>query len=121
MSRKADRTGWKKRQSRVLIFLSGMMIFCGCGLWLNGCGSRTEGEGRLEAGAESVQDGQGGGEQENMLYAVDFDHELDDYEPLKKEYNFYFTYKMVHPWWDAVALGIEDAAGQYEAGSDDPL
>ncbi len=111
MGRKADRTGWKKRQSRALIFLSGMMIFCGCGLWLNGCGSRTEGEGRLEAGTESVQDGV---EQENMLRAVDFDHELDDYEPLKKEYNFYFTYKMVHPWWDAVALGIEDAAGQYE-------
>ena len=46
--------------------------------------------------------------------AVDFDHKLDGYAPLNKEYNFYFTYKMVHPWWDAVALGIEDAANQYQ-------
>ena len=45
---------------------------------------------------------------------MEFDHKLDGYQPLKKEYNFYFTYKMVHPWWDAVALGIEDAAKQYE-------
>ena len=34
--------------------------------------------------------------------------------PLKEEYNFYFTYKTVHPWWDAVAIGMEDAAKQYE-------
>lgn len=45
--------------------------------------------------------------------AVDFDHELDPYEPLKKCYNFYFTYKTVHPWWDAVALGMEEAQRQY--------
>lgn len=46
--------------------------------------------------------------------AVRFDRTLDEYGPRKKEYNFYFTYKMVHPWWDAVALGMEDAARQYE-------
>ncbi len=45
---------------------------------------------------------------------VDFDHPLDGYVPQKKEYDFYFTYKVVHPWWDAVALGIEEAAKQYE-------
>ena len=45
--------------------------------------------------------------------AVDFEHELDSYEPLKDHYNFYFTYKTVHPWWDAVALGMEDAQRQY--------
>ena len=45
--------------------------------------------------------------------AVDFDHELDGYKPKKKRYNFYFTYKTVHPWWDAVALGMEDAQRQY--------
>ncbi len=45
--------------------------------------------------------------------AVDFDHDLDDYEPLKDSYNFYFTYKTVHPWWDAVALGMEDAQRQF--------
>lgn len=47
--------------------------------------------------------------------AVDFDRALDGYRPLKERYNFYFTYKLVHPWWDAVALGMEDAAKQYEA------
>ena len=45
--------------------------------------------------------------------AVDFEHELNDYEPLKDSYNFYFTYKTVHPWWDAVALGMEDAQRQF--------
>jgi ribose transport system substrate-binding protein len=44
---------------------------------------------------------------------VDFDHELDGYQPKKDRYNFYFTYKTVHPWWDAVALGMEDAQRQY--------
>lgn len=28
---------------------------------------------------------------------VDFEHNLDDYVPAKKSYNFYFTYKIVHP------------------------
>lgn len=45
--------------------------------------------------------------------AVNFDHTLDPYEPLKDHYNFYFTYKTVHPWWDAVALGMEEAQRQY--------
>ena len=45
--------------------------------------------------------------------AVDFDHELDRYEPEKDQYNFYFTYKTVHPWWDAVALGMENAQRQF--------
>lgn len=45
--------------------------------------------------------------------AVDFNHKLDSYTPKKKHYNFYFTYKTVHPWWDAVALGMEDAQRQY--------
>ena len=47
--------------------------------------------------------------------AVSFTHTLDNYKPKKKEYNFYFTYKMVHPWWDAVAMGLEDACDQYAA------
>ena len=45
--------------------------------------------------------------------AVDFVHELDSYVPQKDTYNFYFTYKIVHPWWDAVALGMEEAQRQY--------
>ena len=51
-------------------------------------------------------------------YAVDSKviqkKELDVYNPKQREYNFYFTYKIVHAWWDAVALGMEDAVRQYE-------
>jgi ribose transport system substrate-binding protein len=54
-----------------------------------------------------------GGPGETARRAVDFDHELDSYKPLKDRYNFYFTYKTVHPWWDAVALGMEEAQRQY--------
>lgn len=53
------------------------------------------------------------GSEDMVSSAVDFDHELDDYKPKKDHYNFYFTYKTVHPWWDAVALGMEDAQRQY--------
>ncbi len=45
--------------------------------------------------------------------AVDFNHELDAYVPKKDSYNFYFTYKIVHPWLDAVALGMEEAQRQF--------
>ena len=50
---------------------------------------------------------------ETVRCAVDFDHELDAYVPQKDHYSFYFTYKTVHPWWDAVALGMEEAQRQY--------
>lgn len=52
-------------------------------------------------------------EESSASGAVDFDHELDSYVPLKDRYDFYFTYKTVHPWWDAVALGMEEAQRQY--------
>ena len=45
--------------------------------------------------------------------AVVFNHELDAYVPKKDSYSFYFTYKIVHPWWDAVALGMEEAQRQF--------
>ena len=45
--------------------------------------------------------------------AVNFEHKLDSYTPRKDNYNFYFTYKTVHSWWDAVALGMEEAQRQY--------
>lgn len=50
---------------------------------------------------------------ESVRSAVDFEHELDSYKPLKDHYSFYFTYKTVHPWWDAVALGMEEAQRQF--------
>lgn len=51
--------------------------------------------------------------EDSVRSAVDFDHELDAYPPKKDHYSFYFTYKTVHPWWDAVALGMEEAQRQY--------
>ncbi len=56
---------------------------------------------------------EGDTELDDASSVVDFEHNLDDYEPAKKRYNFYFTYKIVHPWWDAVALGMEDAQKKY--------
>ncbi len=38
---------------------------------------------------------------------------LGDYKPAKTEYNFYLTYKLVHPWWDAVGLGLKEAQKQF--------
>lgn len=84
---------------------------CISGIGLTGCGSRQEDQ-PLPAAQEWAADSDIG--DDAALEAVDFDHELDGYEPQKKEYNLYLTYKMVHPWWDAVALGIEEAAKQYE-------
>ena len=45
--------------------------------------------------------------------AVRFDLTLDSYVPKKDHYNFFFTYKTVHAWWDAVAMGMEDAQKQF--------
>ena len=53
------------------------------------------------------------GSGQSVLTAVDFDQALDSYVPKKDHYNFYFTYKIVHPWWDAVALGMEEAQRQF--------
>ena len=71
-------------------------------------------ENRLSGDTEiTAEDSSSSESYEHVLSAVDFNHELDSYSPLKKYYNFYFTYKTVHPWWDAVALGMEDAQKQY--------
>ena len=78
-----------------------------CLLGLAGC----EGDGASSPPDPSAAWSEPGGVQ---VEAVNFDHQLDGYRPRKKKYNFYFTYKTVHPWWDAVALGIEDAARQFE-------
>ncbi len=78
-------------------------------LVIAGCsGTRSGSETAQEETAASVESAK-----ESVLGAVDFDHELDDYEPKKDHYSFYFTYKIVHPWWDAVALGMEEAQRQY--------
>ena len=106
---------FKKILGRFFDFVIAAAVICGSGLGLAGCG---DGAGDSAAapwsGGQSVADSLDGSEREYSVNAVNFDRRLDDYEPQKREYNFYFTYKTVHPWWDAVALGIEDAAKQYE-------
>ena len=79
-----------------------------CLLGLSGCGGE-EASPTPDPGAAQSRPG------EVQVEAVEFHHQLDGYRPRKKRYNFYFTYKVVHPWWDAVALGMEEAARQYEA------
>lgn len=65
------------------------------------------------AETESGESRTAAGKAESVRSAVDFDHELDSYVPEKDHYNFYFTYKTVHSWWDAVALGMEEAQRQF--------
>jgi len=66
------------------------------------------------AGADETSLPEGTTSAEEHSSVVNFDKTLDSYTPLSDSYNFYFTYKIVHPWWDAVAMGIEDAVAQYE-------
>ena len=88
---------------------------------LTACSSSSPSSGKDEiqdspdTAVETVSEEQSssGGGDDYVSSAVDFDHELDGYMPLKDNYNFYFTYKIVHPWWDAVALGMEEAQRQY--------
>ncbi len=77
-------------------------------LVLSACSSSTAEEYTI---SDDIRNHSGGAEP--VSSAVDFDHELDSYAPKKSRYNFYFTYKTVHPWWDAVALGMEDAQRQF--------
>lgn len=96
--------GTVKIQNMLAIVPAAMLCLTACTAPQEGPGADTGGEGAATAALEEAS---------SAGAAVDFDHELDDYEPLKDSYNFYFTYKTVHPWWDAVALGMEDAQRQF--------
>lgn len=102
------------KKNRILNYIVLTAVFSGSILGAAGCGRESSGHALPPSGNEQIsetpQDKSGG----NLINAVEFNHELDGYKPLKKEYNFYFTYKTVHAWWDAVGLGMEDAAKQYE-------
>ena len=63
----------------------------------------------------AVSDADGADASKAQSFAVNFERVLDSYQPKKNHYNFFFTYKNVHAWWDAVALGIEEAQRQYLA------
>lgn len=97
-----------ERRSRMSTLAA--LVICALVLPLSGCG-REDVPPPPEQSRSTVESR---GEEPASEVVVHFDRQLDGYQPQKQEYNFYFTYKMVHPWWDAVALGIEDAARQYE-------
>lgn len=99
----------KKLRNRISIYFILTAISCACSLALTGCAHETDSKVSSASNLESNS-----GNSKDTENAVHFNHKLEKYQPLKKKYNFYFTYKMVHPWWDAVALGVEDAAKQYE-------
>jgi len=94
------------KKNRILIFVTLVAVL----LTVCSCSSSQNGSDVNKAGDVTETD-KGSGN--SVRSAVDFDHELDAYTPKKDRYNFYFTYKTVHPWWDAVALGMEDAQRQY--------
>lgn len=107
----AGKKEWRRQGFAFIIWIA---ISCVSGLGLAGCGEKTE-DGVSDASGETVEESSHSAESHNPpARVVNFGRELDGYRPLKKEYNFYFTYKLVHPWWDAVALGIENAAREYE-------
>ena len=39
--------------------------------------------------------------------------QLDNFQPKKKSYNFVFTYKLIHPWYDAIKSGADTAVADY--------
>lgn len=82
-------------------------LICPASYSIAGSGTETS---EKESGAETLSAVQ---RKQDVQGAVKFEHNLDSYQPKKDHYNFYFTYKIVHPWWDAVALGMEDAQRQY--------
>ncbi len=76
-------------------------------------GNTTADASEKGSGAETLSTARKEKDAPRAVTAVNFEHVLDSYQPKKNHYNFYFTYKIVHPWWDAVALGMEDAQRQY--------
>lgn len=91
------------------------LIFAGCSATSPAGGSETDES--PAAASETTEDASLGvdssGTLESAYSAVHLDRHLDSYAPQKDHYNFYFTYKTVHAWWDAVALGMEEAQRQY--------
>lgn len=102
--RRTEQKKWKRRMFSLTALAAALSS-----LWLTGCIGQTSGQ-ETQAPLHKQEDDS----TNTAVRAVDFDRTLDEYKPLKNTYNFYFTYKTIHPWWDAVALGIEDAARQYE-------
>ncbi len=110
----------RKRENRMRLLLTALMtalFFTACSGFFPGAGSEGLSAGSPSNAPEARSDLKAipSTPDASVRSAVNFDHELDSYTALKDRYNFYFTYKAVHPWWDAVALGMEEAQRQYLA------
>lgn len=95
---------------RVVFLLMSIFVFGTIGQ-VTGCSSKLTGQNSPLPKETTVLDQQ---ESEQTDHIVNFNRRLQNYSPKKEKYKFYFTYKIVHPWWDAVALGMEDAVNQFE-------
>lgn len=108
----ADEPKRKKNPAeRKYVLAAYIMVLCAGAAGLGGCRSETPVQGSAEQ--ETNTEAESESAYEEAAATIEFDHELDDYEPLNTEYHFHFTYKMVHPWWDAVGIGMEEASRQY--------
>lgn len=108
-----EKEAWRRKgkgKGSVWAYIASVLVMGVCSCGLMGCNGETE----EQLPEEAVSGGQTSAGGESAADIIEFDHVLEEYAPLKEEYNFYFTYKTVHPWWDAVAIGMEDAAKQYE-------
>ena len=101
------------RRNKLFYFL-GLTILAFV-LVVSGCSSRSGKKSADKNDKEIVSSQNHLGQPESASHSNVINKEfLDSYKPNKTDYNFYFTYKIVHSWWDAVALGMEDAVRQYE-------
>ncbi len=101
-----------KRLNLSAIILAAALLVSACSAASPSDGP-TDGSGEAEEIGETAEQDPFALPEDSVLGAVVFEHELDPYQPKKDNYNFYFTYKIVHPWWDAVALGMEEAQKQF--------
>ncbi len=104
----------KKLRHKVRNMLELAAFFSICCLGMPGCGRKANTEALNAPDEVSALEDENNKKADSITEIVRFDDKLDDYKPSKGKYNFYFTYKVDHPWWDAVAIGIEDAAKQFE-------
>ena len=90
------------------------LFILSCILAFAGCSSRTAKGSAYKNGGSADSQNRAQAEASTQKSNVINKEFLDSYKPQRTDYNFYFTYKIVHSWWDAVALGMEDAVRQYE-------
>lgn len=80
---------WKNKRKIAVLFL--------CTIGLSGCGTKTDGEGFKDTEQEQVLYHQNGSDSLGNESVVKFDHELDEYKPLKASIIFILPIKRCIP------------------------